>query len=353
MGILAGIACMVWLPSRMQFGRFLPGPLDVITIVLFVIPPLGSLWMLFDSFYHEKNPWPYVLVAFIPWVFLWYYFTRVTHSGESPLSSRNDRVPAGESSAEGSGDKVDRSRGGDVDQLRKESFRTRQGGARIDAITVADHVIWACFFCITSGFALLQFWGAWRPRSTLDVTVLALFYTVHFAGTLWMLVHSMKSHRQSLPFFLLAPVPYSFFWYFFNRRDSKTEMGGERNDEISAGSNTEARPGGSGKPSLGSSERMQLRVLHTVGWACLLCLTSAFSLWVVLADWVFRNELEVVGTVVFFAIHPFGAIWMLSHATRNERRRLPFFFLAFIPYSFVWYYFERVGRSPRCLAEPR
>jgi len=44
---------------------------------LFGIPPLGAFWMMYVSIRHEKNPLPMVLLAFIPFSFLWYYFERV------------------------------------------------------------------------------------------------------------------------------------------------------------------------------------------------------------------------------------------------------------------------------------
>ena len=46
--------------------------------------------------------------------------------------------------------------------------------------------------------------------------------------------------------------------------------------------------------------------------------------------------------VVVFAVPPFGAFWMLYMSVRHEKRPLPMILLAFIPYTFLWYYFERV-----------
>lgn len=46
-------------------------------VALFGIPPLGAFWMMYMSIRHEKNPFPMVLLAFIPFTFLWYYFERV------------------------------------------------------------------------------------------------------------------------------------------------------------------------------------------------------------------------------------------------------------------------------------
>ena len=54
------------------------GPLAFIFLVgLFGVPPLGAFWMLYQVIRHEKNPGPLMLLAFIPFTFLWYYFERV------------------------------------------------------------------------------------------------------------------------------------------------------------------------------------------------------------------------------------------------------------------------------------
>ena len=46
-------------------------------VALFAIPPLGAFWMMYVSIRHEKNPFPMVLLALIPFTFLWFYFERV------------------------------------------------------------------------------------------------------------------------------------------------------------------------------------------------------------------------------------------------------------------------------------
>jgi hypothetical protein len=46
-------------------------------VALFAIPPLGAFWMMYMSIRNEKSPFPMVLLAFIPFTFLWYYFERV------------------------------------------------------------------------------------------------------------------------------------------------------------------------------------------------------------------------------------------------------------------------------------
>ena len=51
--------------------------LTFLIVVIFVVSPVGSFWMLYMSIRHEKHPLPIVLLAFIPYSFLWYYFERV------------------------------------------------------------------------------------------------------------------------------------------------------------------------------------------------------------------------------------------------------------------------------------
>jgi hypothetical protein len=45
--------------------------------VLFGIPPVGAFWMMYMAIRYEKNPFPLILLVFIPFTFLWYYFERV------------------------------------------------------------------------------------------------------------------------------------------------------------------------------------------------------------------------------------------------------------------------------------
>jgi hypothetical protein len=80
------------------------------------------------------------------------------------------------------------------------------------------------------------------------------------------------------------------------------------------------------------------------------------ALWVVpgialigFAFWVVTTSVEIspspinllwIGLV--FGIPPLGTFWMWYMAIRYERRPLLFMLLAFIPYFFLGYYFERV-----------
>ena len=46
-------------------------------IAVFTIGPIGAFWMMYISVRYEKHPLPMVLLAFLPYAFLWYYVERV------------------------------------------------------------------------------------------------------------------------------------------------------------------------------------------------------------------------------------------------------------------------------------
>jgi hypothetical protein len=59
------------------------------TVALFAIPPLGAFWMMYMAIRHDKNPFPMILLAFIPFTFVWFYLERVR-----PRKSAKNRYPA-------------------------------------------------------------------------------------------------------------------------------------------------------------------------------------------------------------------------------------------------------------------
>ena len=46
-------------------------------VALFAVPPFGAFWMMYMAIRYEKNPFPMVLLAFIPFTFVWFYIERV------------------------------------------------------------------------------------------------------------------------------------------------------------------------------------------------------------------------------------------------------------------------------------
>ena len=74
-GLLAGIGATFLL---LQGPSPESNPLVAVAfVILYAIAPLGGFWMMYMSIRYEKNPWPMILLALIPFSFLWYYFERV------------------------------------------------------------------------------------------------------------------------------------------------------------------------------------------------------------------------------------------------------------------------------------
>ena len=71
--VLAAAALLI---SRGQAPASNPAVLFAF-VALFAVPPLGAFWMMYMSIRYDKNPAPMILLAFIPFTFLWFYFERV------------------------------------------------------------------------------------------------------------------------------------------------------------------------------------------------------------------------------------------------------------------------------------
>lgn len=57
-------------------------PLMLLLIMVFVVPPFGSFWMMYMSIRLEAHPLKMILLAFVPYTFVWYYFERVRPRGK-------------------------------------------------------------------------------------------------------------------------------------------------------------------------------------------------------------------------------------------------------------------------------
>lgn len=66
------------------------------------------------------------------------------------------------------------------------------------------------------------------------------------------------------------------------------------------------------------------------------------AFWIVVGPWFPQGSMSLLVVCVFFAGQGIGGNWMLYMVIRNEKQPLPIVFLAFLPYAFLWYYFERV-----------
>ncbi|HET7213470.1 MAG TPA: hypothetical protein VFL79_07780 [Terriglobia bacterium] len=90
-----------------------------------------------------------------------------------------------------------------------------------------------------------------------------------------------------------------------------------------------------------------MRSNHRV-WAFLLVTVGVFGLWVAFGPYSLSDNAGI-GLIVgaIFVLPTVGTFWMLYRSIRYEEQPLPFVFLAFIPYAFVWYYFAHASRSSR------
>lgn len=63
--------------------------------------------------------------------------------------------------------------------------------------------------------------------------------------------------------------------------------------------------------------------------------------------WIFLGATYPISSIVLFTlvlavlISNIGAFWMWYIAIRWEKRPVPFLLLGFLPFSFLWYYFQR------------
>jgi len=76
-------------------------------------------------------------------------------------------------------------------------------------------------------------------------------------------------------------------------------------------------------------------------WILLGFVVAGVAFWMLVTEGP-QNPFLVFLVVVIFAAPSIGAFWMLYMAIRYETQPLPMMFLAFVPYAFLWYYFERV-----------
>ena len=49
-------------------------------MVVFMGNPIGSFWMIYRAIRYERRSAPYIVLAFVPLSFLWYYVERVRSS---------------------------------------------------------------------------------------------------------------------------------------------------------------------------------------------------------------------------------------------------------------------------------
>lgn len=81
--------------------------------------------------------------------------------------------------------------------------------------------------------------------------------------------------------------------------------------------------------------------MKKVFWPAFLALSTAFGYWAVFNPW-FHQGIGAQLLIAYCGIQPLGGFWMIYMSIRLEKRPVPYIMLAFVPYSFLWYYMERV-----------
>ena len=68
-----------------------------------------------------------------------------------------------------------------------------------------------------------------------------------------------------------------------------------------------------------------------------------FAGWVVLGSWAPKTTFGLSCPIAFFIFAPIGSLWMLYDCAAREKPPVLYYLMAlFLPYAFVWYYFDRV-----------
>lgn len=91
------LACVAgFLPFYLLTRLHLPGfhPLVVLVVLVHTVVPIGAWWLIYQAVRYEIRVGRYVLLAFIPFGFLWYRFVRYPHR------PKVIRVPRGEQATE-------------------------------------------------------------------------------------------------------------------------------------------------------------------------------------------------------------------------------------------------------------
>ena len=82
--------------------------------------------------------------------------------------------------------------------------------------------------------------------------------------------------------------------------------------------------------------------MKTALWALIPVVGTGLALYIVLSSWYPSNSVETFIAVCFFAAPGIGGLWMAYHVVRHSKHIFPLIFIAMLPYTFIWYYFERI-----------
>lgn len=82
--------------------------------------------------------------------------------------------------------------------------------------------------------------------------------------------------------------------------------------------------------------------MRTALWIGIILFLTAIAFWIVNGPWYPHSSIALFFTCAFFAAPGIGGLWMLFTVVRCEKKPLPIALVAFFPFTFLWYYFERV-----------
>ncbi len=93
--------------------------------------------------------------------------------------------------------------------------------------------------------------------------------------------------------------------------------------------------------------------MNAVPMAIVAVFVYAIALWAVFTPGVPNSMWFVPVAIAVFVVPPIGAWWLIYTVIRHEKRVFPIILIAFVPYGFAWYYFDRLRSGkfkPRQLA---
>jgi len=173
-------------------------------------------------------------------------------------------------------------------------------------------------FCV---FVLFLFFA--RPRSiTGPYAVLPLLAIIAAGdcGTLWMLYACIRYEPKPARYALLAFVPYSFFWYYFVRFENRPRAATHEPEPVT-----------------------QTPRAHRARWYATVVLANALAGILAFATIHSQTAFLIAPLFLLSLAGELGMFWMMYQAIRFERTPLRYFLLAFLPFSFIWYYVARTN----------
>ncbi len=91
-----------------------------------------------------------------------------------------------------------------------------------------------------------------------------------------------------------------------------------------------------------------MRWMKPIPMAIVAVFVYAIAFWAVFTPGIPNSLLLVPIGLAVFVIPPIGGWWLIYTIIRHEKRVFPIILLAFVPYGFAWYYFDRLRRgNPR------